>query len=118
MLPLQFPEQQPDHRDNYLHIQNEFIDQLGFGLGSWGHFKNVMECVASYLICAGKSGEAMKEEDFKAEVSSEVWGEKDEGGSTHAFVDDEKKIDFRGQDDKSVLGIGGQRAEDSGRPEN
>lgn len=44
-------------------------------------------------------------------MSSEVWGSKEDGGSTHGFLDDEKKVDFQGQEDDSVLGIGGQRAE-------
>jgi len=42
-------------------------------------------------------------------MSSEVWAAKDDGGSTHSFLDDEKKVGFRGEEDESVLGIGGQR---------
>jgi len=60
--------------------------------------------------------EATKVEDPKTEkeeVSSDVWGSKDEGGSTHAFLDDSEKINFHGEDDESVLGIGGQRAGES-----
>lgn len=55
-------------------------------------------------------------QDPKAEVSSEIWAEKDpneENATSHSFLDDEKKVDFHGEEDKSVLGIGGERAESS-----
>lgn len=51
-------------------------------------------------------------EDEEKEVSSDVWGSKEKGG-THDFLDDSEKIDFQGQDDESVFGIGGQRAGES-----
>lgn len=63
----------------------------------------------------GKS-EPTKEEDAeheKEEISSEVWGSKDEAGSTHAFIDDSRKVNFHGENEESVLGIGGQRADES-----
>jgi hypothetical protein len=66
------------------------------------------------FLCAGNS-EPSKEkspEDEEKEVSSDVWGSKEKGG-THDFLDDSKKIDFQGQDDESVFGIGGQRAGES-----
>lgn len=72
----------------------------------------VLERVA--FCCAGKSSaEDKRKEDPEAEVSSEVWGTMHDGGNTHAFLDDEKKIDFLGEEDESVLGIGGQRAGES-----
>ncbi|XP_024397493.1 uncharacterized protein [Physcomitrium patens] len=55
-------------------------------------------------------------QDPKAEVSSEIWAEKDpneENATSHSFLDDEKKVDFHGEEDKSVLGIGGERVESS-----
>lgn len=58
----------------------------------------------------GSGEEKPSKEEGEAEVSSEVWKSKDIAGSTHAFVDDEKKVEFHGQEDESVLGVGGQRA--------
>ena len=68
------------------------------------------------LYAAKSSAEPIKEEDKRkypehqrAEVSSEVWAEKDEGG-THSFLEDSDKVELRGQENESVLGIGGQPA--------
>jgi len=58
----------------------------------------------------GSGDEKPSKEEGEAEVASEVWSSKDNAGSTHAFVDDERKMEFHGQDDESVLGVGGQRA--------
>jgi hypothetical protein len=58
----------------------------------------------------GSEQEKPSKEEGEAEVASEVWKSKDNAGNTHAFVDDEKKMEFHGQEDESVLGVGGQRA--------
>lgn len=65
-------------------------------------FERVVFC------CVGKfSVEDKCKEDLEVEVFSEVWGIMYDGGNIYVFLDDEKKIDFFGEEDELVLGIGG-----------
>ena len=87
-------------------LHHGFTECVLLLLDSWSHLMNV-----SHLSCPAKSGEGpIKEEDKrkypehqKAEVSSEASSEK----QTHSSPDDSNKADLQGQENESVLGIGG-----------
>lgn len=74
------------------------------------------------FTCADNPQEPVKEGDKQkyevtdhgadnphAEVANEIWGAKESDG-TSLFLDDSDKVEFKGQEDESVMGIGGRRA--------